>query len=395
MRNEALDYGVPDEAERGAMGEILCHAFAIPPNGEVAWLELVGHQNLRVLRGTDGVRACLGVAPMGQFFGGRSIPIEGILGVAVRSDCLRRGVGSELMRRALRGAHQRGAAASTLYSSTGALYRGVGYECGGTRHIAELSPLMVPSFREPALPVRRATHDDLTAVQAFYREHATSHDGHLDRGPYVWPRLCGVRAGVAAQGLLVDDDDGLAGYVYYRKHPIPGNDRHRVVVTDACARTPAAWRRLWTLLGDLGTMIDRIELPSAPHDPLFLHHPDPRFGMPLLENWLVRVTDVVAMLEGRGYRPGAAGRVDLEVADDVLPEQAGAWRLEVEGGRGRLTRGGNGSLWLNARGLAAWSTGFASPHTLVQLGHARGPRELLDLAGSLVAGPMPWMREMF
>lgn len=395
MRNEELDYGVPDAAERGAMDEILCHAFAIPPGGEVAWLELVGHHNLRVLRATDGVRACLGVAPMGQFFGGRSVPIEGILGVAVRSDCLRRGVASELMRRALRAARARGAAASTLYASNGALYRGVGYESAGTRHMAELSPLMVPPLREPLLPVRRASHDDLAAVQALYLEQAPSRDGHLERGPYVWPRLCGVRLGVAAQGLLVDDDDGLAGYVYYRKHPLPGRDRHRVEVTDACARTPAAWRRIWSLLGDLGTMVELIELPSAPNDPLFLHHPDPRFPLQLLENWMVRVTDAAAMLEGRGYRPGVAGRVDLEIDDPVLPEQAGAWRLEVEGGRGRLTRGGTSSLWMNARGLAAWSTGFASPHTLAQLGHARGPREALELAGSLVAGPTPWMREMF
>lgn len=395
MPHEELEYGVPGEAEREAMAEILCHAFAIPRDSEVPWLELVGHHNLRVLRGPDGVRACLGVVPMGQIFGGRSIPIEGIVGVAVRSDWLRRGVAGELMRRALRAARARGAAASSLFASTWSLYRGVGYECAGTRHVAKLSPLAVPSLRDPPLPVRRATSDDLAAVQALYREHAPSHDGHLDRGPYIWPRLCGVRFGVAAQGLLVDDHDGLAGYVYYRKHPSPASERHRVEVTDACARTPAAWRRIWSLLGDLGTMVDHIELPTAPHDPLFLHHPDPRFGMQLYESWMLRVTDVVAMLEGRGYRPGVAGRVDLQLDDDVLPEQAGAWRLEVEGGCGRLTRGGTGSLWMNARGLAAWITGFTSPHTLVQLGQARGPRETLELATSLVAGPAPWMREMF
>jgi predicted acetyltransferase len=395
MRNDELDYGVPDEAQRAAMAELLAHAFAIPFDTEAGWLALVGHDNLRVLRGTDGVRACLGVIPMGQVFGGRSIPIEGIAGVGVRNDHLRRGVATELMRRALRAARARGAAASTLYASTWSLYRGVGYECAGTRQLAKLPPSMVPVFREHALPVRRATPADLPAVQSLYDGFAAGHDGHLDRGPYIWPRLCGVRLGVAAHGLLVDDDDGLAGYVYYRKHPIPGLERHRVEVTDACARTPAAWRRLWTVLGDLGTMVDHIEVPTAPHDPLFLWHPDPRFRMQLFENWMVRVTDVVAMLEGRGYGPGIAGRVDLHLDDDVLPEQAGAWRLEVEGGRGRVTRGGTGSLRLGARGLAAWCTGFVSPRTLVQLGLAEGPLALLDLAGSLVAGPAPWMRESF
>jgi predicted acetyltransferase len=395
MSQGQLDYHVPDDAERAEMHEVLCHAFGVSQGSERTWLELVGHDNLRVLRGPDGVRACLGVVPMGQYFGGRSLPIEGIVGVGVRSDWLRRGMASELMRRALRAARERGAAASTLFASTWSLYRGVGYECAGERHMAKLSPTLAPSFRDPPLPVRRATSDDMPAVQALYRSLAPSHAGHLDRGPYVWPRLCGVRLEVAAQGLLIDDDEGLAGYVYYRKHPISGNERHRVEVTDACARTPAAWRRIWTALGDLGTMVDHVELPTAPHDPMFLHHPDPRFRMQLYESWMLRVTDVVAMLEGRGYGPGVAGCVDLRIDDDVLPEQAGAWRLEVEAGQGRLTRGGSGSLRLDARGLAAWCTGFASPHTLVQLGRAEGPRELLDLAGALVAGPMPWMREGF
>ena len=394
MSDDELDYGPAGEAERGVMAEILSHAFGGTPDGTAAWLEAVGHDNMRVLRGKGGVRACLGVVAMGQFFGGRSIPIEGIAGVAVRTDWLRRGTATELMRRALRGARARGAAASSLFASTTALYRGVGYEQAGTRHLAKLPPVMAHG-RDHALPVRRATSDDMAAVQALYRGFAASHDGHLDRGSYIWPRLCGVRFGVAAHGLLVDDDDGLAGYVYYRKQSIPGNERHRVEVTDACARTPAAWRRLWTVLGDLGTMVDHIELPTAPHDPWFLHHPEPRFRMRLHENWLLRVTDVAALLEGRGYGSCVAGRLDFQLDDEVLPEQAGAWRLEVEGGRGRLTRGGAGTLRLDARGLAAWCTGFATPHTLAQLGHAHGPREVLELAGSLMAGPAPWMREMF
>lgn len=394
MPDQALEYGEPDDAEHATVVELETHAFGASHEGTAAWLAHLGRANLRVLRGSDGVRGCLGVVPMGQFFGGRSIPLEGIVGVAVRSDWLRRGVASTLMGHALRAARARGAAASSLFASTSALYRRVGYECAGTRHLAKVTPLMAQS-REHALAVRRATSDDSAAVQALYRGQAASHDGHLDRGAYVWPRLCGVRHGVAAHGLLVDDDDGLAGYVYYRKHPIPGNERQRVELTDACARTPAAWRRLWAVLGDLGTMTDHLEIPTAPHDPLYLHHPDPRFPMRLHENWLLRVTDVAAMLEGRGYGPCVAGRVDFQLDDDVLPEQSGAWRLEVEGGRGRLVKGGAGSLRLDARGLAAWCTGFASPHTLAQLGLAHGAREVLDVAGSIMAGPAPWMREMF
>ncbi|MCX4245169.1 GNAT family N-acetyltransferase [Paraliomyxa miuraensis] len=395
MPADDLDYGAAHEAEREVLSEIMGHAFATTPAGMVGWLERLGYDQLRVLRGPDGVRACLGLVPMGQIFGGRSLPIVGIVGVAVRSDWMRRGMATALMGRALHEIRAGGVAASSLYASTASLYRRVGYECAGSRHLAELLPLLAPSFREPTPPLRarQATPDDLPAVQALYRSVAGHHEGFLDRGPYVWARLCDERFGVRAHGLLFDDDDGLAGYLYYRKHP--GADRHRVEVTDACARSPRAWRRIWIALGDLGTMVDCIELPTAPHDPLYLHHPDPRFAVRLQENWLMRVTDVVAMLEGRGYAPGVAGRVELRLEDPVLPEQAGAWQLEVEGGRGRLVRGGAGRLQLDARGLAAWCSGFVSPHALVQLGLGQGPPPVLELAGAIMAGPQPWMREMF
>lgn len=395
MASDDLDYGAPEESEREALSEVMAHAFAATPDGMVSWIERLGYDQLRVLRGPDGVRACLGLVPMGQIFGGRSLPIVGIVGVAVRVDWLRRGMANALMGRALRDIRERGAAASSLYASTASLYRRVGYECAGSRHLAELSPLLAPSFRDPLppLPARRATPEDLPAVQALYRRVAHGYEGFLDRGPYIWPRLCAERAGVRAHGLLFHDDDGLAGYLYYRKRP--GADRHRVEVTDAFARTSQAWRRIWLALGDLGTMVDCIELPTAPHDPLYLHHPDPRFSVRLQENWLMRVTDVVAMLEGRGYGPGLTGRVELLLDDRVLSEQAGAWQLEVEGGRGRLVRGGAGLLRLDARGLAAWCSGFVAPRTLVQLGLAQGPPAVLELAGTLMAGPQPWMREMF
>ena len=142
-------------------------------------------------------------------------------------------------------------------------------------------------------------------------------------------------------------------------------------------------------------MVERIELPTAPHDPMYLCHPDPRFRMEQLESWLVRVTDVEGLLRGRGYGPGVAGSVDLHLHDEVLPQQAGDWRLEVEGGQGRLRRGGAGTLRLSARGLAAWATGFCSLPVLAQLGHAHGPGDAMARADAMTAGPSPWMREMF
>ena len=101
-------------------------------------------------------------------------------------------------------------------------------------------------FAERELAVRQATDDDMARVQQLYRRVAPGYSGFLDRGPYIWPRLTDERFGVPAFGLLVEADDQLEGYVYYRKVRGDG-ERHSLQVTDLLGRTPEAIARVWTV----------------------------------------------------------------------------------------------------------------------------------------------------
>ena len=47
------------------------------------WLEAAGLDNIRVLEASGTLGAMLIVIPMGQWFGGRSLPMAGIAGVTV------------------------------------------------------------------------------------------------------------------------------------------------------------------------------------------------------------------------------------------------------------------------------------------------------------------------
>jgi predicted acetyltransferase len=297
------------------------------------------------------------------------------------------------MRRVLEELAAREVPLATLYASTTVLYRRLGFEAAGCRFSAELTPTEI-EISDHTLPVRLATPDDREPVQALYRRMAPAHDGHLDRGPYLWYRLIDG-FGVQTHGILVDENDALAGYAYYRNHKLLAGNRHRVEITDLCASSGAALRRLWTFFGDLMPMVEGIDFPTAPHDPAFLVHPELRARMQLRENWMVRIVDLRHAFQTRGYAPGVAGTINLEVHDDVLPSNAGRWRVTVEGGHGRLQPGGDGTVRCDARGLAALFTGFCSPATLVACGRMAGPTDALRNAAALTAGALPWMREMF
>jgi predicted acetyltransferase len=170
---------------------------------------------------------------------------------------------------------------------------------------------------------------------------------------------------------------------------------NRIAVTDLQASTPRAYRRLWSFLRDISRVVSEIVFFTAPADPAYLVHPNPQFGMRLVDNWMVRVVDARAALTARGYASHVDAELHLELRDELVPHNAGRWVLCVREGTATLDRGGQGHLQLDARALAALYTGFASPHDLVLLDRITADPRTLATASTIFAGPMPWMPDMF
>ncbi|QKK07609.1 MAG: GNAT family N-acetyltransferase [Planctomycetota bacterium] len=92
--------GFDDSAAHAAAARFCSLAFGGTLEGAVEWLrDQARHENLRVLREADGsVAASLIVIPMGQYYGGKSVEMEGIAGVAVPPEGRGKGAGLRLMR---------------------------------------------------------------------------------------------------------------------------------------------------------------------------------------------------------------------------------------------------------------------------------------------------------
>jgi predicted acetyltransferase len=108
--------------------------------------------------------------------------------------------------------------------------------------------------------------------------------------------------------------------------------------------------------------------------------------------WMLRVVDLPAAVAARGW-PVAAHltplTVDLDVADEHAPWQAGRWRLVVDGGKVTCERGGTGAIRLAARALGPWFAGSADTPMLRRAGLLEGDpadSRLLDL---LTGAPHP------
>lgn len=102
------------------------------------------------------------------------------------------------------------------------------------------------------------------------------------------------------------------------------------------AHTAAATHRLWSVLTDLDLMESTHAWLIAPDDPLRHLLLDERVQNPeLRDNTWLRVLDVKAALEGRGYE--ADCEVILEVKDPMIPENAGCWSVLVSNGKATVT----------------------------------------------------------
>lgn len=392
---EALHFGRFEERHVDDFASMHGHAFAFEKPDTLAWLDAAGRDNIRIVVRGGRVMAGLAVVPMGQFFGGRSVPTFGIAGVCARADVQRQGMAKFLMRQALLEAAKSNVPLSTLYASTKSLYRGVGYEMAGSHFRTRFGPVELPQFAvEPGLRLREIEDADLPQVEALYLDVARTQPGQLERGRYIWDRVRGARFGIP-QGILVEGDEGIEGYIYYAKRKHERGFRHAVVLVDLVGRTPRALRRLWSFVRGLGSMVECIDWFSEPADPAFMILPDPRFGLQLVENFMLRIVDVPAALTARGWPTGIGSRIDFEIEDPLIESNAGAWTMTLEDGRASVHRGGTPRARLSIRALASLYGSFASSDALLQIGELEADEETRRAIDGAFAGPRAWCRDMF
>ena len=393
-----------DAGAHGAAARFCSLAFGGTLEGAVEWLrDQARYENLRVLREADGsVSASLIVIPMGQYFGGRSVEMEGIAGVAVPPEGRGKGAGLRLMRAQVRDAAARGVPVSCLFASTQALYRQVGYEQAGVLFQTTL-PLRTVGVRERGMVVRELTDADQPAIAACYARYAARYDGMLDRGEYVWGRTRSNRGEVRRGfGFFGEGGGGeaLEAYLFFAQRRKDSTGRHDVAVSDLAFVTARGGRRLLGFLSDLATVGDDATFDGAAVHPLMGLMPQQYFSSRFVDVWMLRLNLVKASLEARGYAPGVRAEFVVEVEDGLIEGNSGAWRVRVGDGRAVVERqsGGVGGVPVvrcDVRGLAAVYAGYCSATSAAGLGWMDGEAGALAVVDGVFAGDGGWMVDRF
>lgn len=381
------------DAERVALADLLSHAFAFPAADAPVWFERAGHDHVLAWREGGGLVGGLITIPMGQYFGGASVPMEGVAGVGVAPEHRANGAATRMMQALVRDMRARGVALSTLYPATVPLYQRAGYERAGGRWRTAVRPQELPTRHDPALRVVTLPSVGEGETLALYEAHCRLRNGPLDRGPYLWSRIQSpVRMTVRRMGIR--GPDVLEGYVVVSHVAKDGHDTE-VAVVDAVAATARAADAILATLGAYRSLAQEVRWHGGPHDTLTQRLRDRRHAVTLTDFWMLRLVDVPRALALRGYNPFVKAAVTFVVRDEVVPENEGAWRVAVEGGRVEVTRSEGGGVALDVRALATLYAGFRTAEALAADGLAAGDDRDLAAATALFAGATPALAEHF
>ncbi len=339
----------------------------------------------------------LTVHPLGQFFGGRPVPMGGIASVAVSVEYRGRGIAPAMVTGALAAMRDAGQVLSTLHPATTGLYRRLGWEIAGAFPISTL-PARSLSSLPPGEPerLRVAGADDFPLLRDAYARAAPARTGWIDRPEWFWDHAySGTAHGYSVIAFDAIDGDGIDGFALCKQTPGPASFGFGLEVAELVARDATAVITLWRAIGSFGAQVETVRAVGATATLLPFLLPEQDLRQVEKNDWMTRLVDAPGAIAARGYEPAVTAAVHLEVLDSIAPWNNGRFVLRVANGVGTLEPGGTGEIQLGVHALSAIYTGYGSALDLAAIGALHGPVEPCRALDAVFAGPRASMLEFF
>ncbi|ROR89272.1 GNAT family N-acetyltransferase [Nocardioides aurantiacus] len=274
--------------------------------------------------------------------GGFSVPTAAVTVVTVHPPYRRRGLLSAMMRHQLEDVARRGEPLAALWASESLIYGRFGYGPavsrlqlrGRTRSLDFLPGVRTGGSvdeltREQFLTVVRPLHERLRRDRPGTMARPADHSWEFALFDQPFARDGATELRHVVHWSEAGEVDGFATYRFKEDQTATEPDSE-VRINELWAEDPVAHATLWRYLLDLD-LARRFRARNAPSDELLrlLVHDARAVGTEVLDALYVRVVDVAAALRARSY--AAPLDVVIEVADDLLPANAGRWRVRTDG----------------------------------------------------------------
>ena len=397
--------GLQEAADEVALREIATQTFNFGDDRWPSFVDMVGRENIRVARNAEQeMIGGLSYYPIGQWFGGKSVATAGIALVCIAPEQRSKGYAFEMLSSVMRDLRRDGFPLATLYPSTQQFYRKLGFEQAGNSY-SYACPLKDIAGCRPKLPMRRVERPpQFSLLDRLASERAKRTNGNLDRNEGMWKRLCRDLGDGKLFVYVVGEVGSECGYLIYdqtresgRSSPAEQSWEQRSIrIRDMVALNADAMETIWALVASNATVIEMVHWTGPAADPrtMLLAEYEPKVARP--NRWMLRLVDVRSALMSRGY-PTMNVDLPLSIDDQLLPENAGSFTLQIRNGQPTIVPEVVGDpLQLDVRYFAALYSGFVRAEQLQAWGQLRCPvQETVSLASRVFSDGEPWMPEAF
>jgi predicted acetyltransferase len=326
--------------------------------------------------------------PLEAWFGGVRVRVAGIASIGVAPEARGRGVGSAMLEHLCRTAAARGDAVAVLYAFRQGFYARAGFAAASSYRRLRMHPASIPWRAQPELRVRAPVGADRPSIEACWEHVAKRRTGSLVRGERAWEHRVADERRV---WLVVEGAHGVEGYVAWSLMQSETHAHTTLVIDEMEARSAAAERLLWAIVGAQRDQVSEVRVDVATDDPIdraLVDADEGRFGDAQVEHVLgevaagpmVSMLAVEAGLSARGW--AAEGSLVLEV-------QGSSYRLNVRDGRAAVEPSVEApDLVLDRRALSAIAYGALGAGDAARLGMLEAREEkALALADALFRLP--------
>jgi len=335
--------------------------------------------------------------------GGAQIDAAGVTAVGVLSTHKRRGIITEIMRRQLAEARDRGEAAAILLASEAVIYGRFGYGASSYIYDYEIDT-RYGSYTEPFRPLGVFFVEEQTADKVFPELHERwrkEQPGAIPRSEFYWRNVWADRKPFEEAHVIHEDASGTVdGYARYhvRSQWDAGLANSVIDVRDMITTSEEAGKALWRHLLDVD-LVRTVKAWARPVDEQlrwWLANPRALKVSRLGDLFWTRILDIPRALAARTYR--ADGELILEVTDPQFEDNNARFALTIWGGKARCDRTDKSAdLHMSVSALGSLYLGGVAASDLARGGRVvelrDGTLEKADAAFS--SAPKPWSSTWF
>ncbi|MDJ0658148.1 MAG: GNAT family N-acetyltransferase [Crocosphaera sp.] len=392
MNTEFTYKSLEDAQEAKELGTILGQCFpGFQENKWEKYHENIGVNNFRIICQDNKVVGGLAMYIMGQYFGGQSIPMAGIAAVGIAPEYRGKKAATTLMSELIKELYEKNISLSTLYPATQTLYHQVGYEQAGVYCKCEI-PLKNLSVNNRDLAIEKIDNPQIEHFQELYQQQAKRNNGHLDRSLSIWQNILNTDEG-KIYAYYIGEKDNQQGYLIYQQVTI--NGEVYLKVKDWVALNSSAMQRLWTLIADHRSQVNKCQWQGSFYDYKMLLLPEQIGNILDHDIWFTRIIDVVKALEMRPYPTQIETELNFAIDDPLIPQNSSNFQLKILGGKGKVTKAEKADIQLTIQSLASLYTGFLTAKQLFYCGKLETNDINLDILEQVFMLPTPSLPDFF